>query len=155
MGACTILRIFFKKNQLSYLEYFSKVNFEKNLTLEIFNFDFLNFDFDYSDLIFDILDFDLLDNIFNFYYLIWFWLFSISGVLICWFHAFRFLGVFGPQAGEALAIFFWKSSKLNKEFNEPIPRPPSGLESPQNWVLRYVVVKHAFFVFFLMCMHIC
>ena len=70
-------------------------------------------------------------------------------MLICWFHAFRFLGVFGPQAGEALAIFFWKSSKLNKEFNEPIPRPPSGLESPQNWVLRYVVVKHAFFVFFL------
>merc|ERR1712080_249786 len=36
VGACTILRIFFKKNQLSYLEYFSKVNFEKNLTLQIF-----------------------------------------------------------------------------------------------------------------------
>ena len=69
-------------------------------------------------------------------------------MLICWFHAFRFLGVFGPQAGEALAKFFWKSSKLNKEFSEPIPRPPSGQESPQNWVLRYVVVKHAFFVFF-------
>ena len=47
---CTILRIFFKK-----------INFEKNLTLEIFNFDFLDFDFDYSD--FDILS---ILNIFNF-----------------------------------------------------------------------------------------
>ena len=58
--ACTML-------QLSYLEYFSKVNFEKNLTLEIFNFDFLNFDFDYSD--FDILDFDF--EYFQLHYLLY------------------------------------------------------------------------------------
>ena len=50
--------------------------------------------------------------------------------------------------GESMSNFFWKSSKLDKEFNEPIPRPPSGQERPQNWVLRYVVVKHAFFGFF-------
>ena len=31
----------------------------------------------------------------------------------------------------SMYFFFWKSSKLNKEFNEPIPWPPSGLETPQ------------------------
>ena len=30
----------------------------------------------------------------------------------------------------AVRVYFWISLKLNKEFNEPIPRPPSGLENP-------------------------
>ena len=33
--------------------------------------------------------------------------------------------------------FFLKCAELNKEFNEPIPRPPSGQEMPQKLGLKW------------------
>merc|ERR1711890_165130 len=96
----------------------------------------------------DILDFDLLDYIQILLFDLILIIFNFRGAHLLVSCLQISGGVWPPGRRSPSNFFFWKSSKLNKEFNETIPRPPSGLESPQNWVFRYVVVKHAFFVFF-------
>ena len=76
------------------------------------------------------------------YFIFSFSILNIFNFIICYIHrlaiwmTYDHLFVFqGFQifslGGIYVQFFFWKSSKLNKEFNEPIPRPPSGLETPQ------------------------